>query len=868
MTKFYYKSYITNIKQVFMKKITIILLSLLILSNLIGQDLSKLSPSQIQAYKKYSSSSSTPSTNTQQDSNEEDRTSVKEDTQKPPIEEKKTTRTTTTTTLLNQNNLDKKNVEKSNKTNNRLKNEVEDEQTSTTIVTTTVENVVDKKKLIFGSQLFKKQNLTFEPKLNIATPVNYVLGTYDELMIDISGLYEATYKLKISPDGTIRIPNVGPIKVSGLTIENATRIIRSEVSKIYTGISSGQTHVNVTLGNIRSIRVTVVGEAVRPGSYTLPSLATAFNALYACGGPDSIGSMRDIKVVRANKIVANLDVYRFLMDGILTNNITLQDGDVIKIEPYRIRTYVSGATKHNGIFEVLDGETLQKLITFAGGFSDNAFKGIVTVFRLTNNGKTVIDVAQKDIAKFILHSGDSCDISTTKNKFDNRVDIIGSVYRPGAYALEPGLTLTKLISKAEGLKEDAYLNMAYITRKNENQIPKIVSFNLGEILKGKAKDILLQKDDSISINSLFDFREEQFVTILGAVKEPGKFPLFENTSIKDLIYQAKGFLEIASTDSIELIRVIKDQETLRNTNNKTIVKKFAIDRDLNFTDGSSDVILENGDQVIVRSISGFEGIRMVSVDGEVMMPGNYNITNKAERISDIIKRAGGFTRYAYPLGAFLLRSEKVSGVEQKLQKIVAENSKKQIQNKENGSMDLSVIKATGGAILPGNNSMDSIQENLSGTKVVSEIFKSEGVVGINLKEIMENPGGKYDLNLEEGDVLYIPRELQTIRVIGEVLFPTFVRYDRMLRFRDYVSNAGGFSERAQRNSSFVLYANGTAKSTKNFIGFKFYPKIKPGARIIIPEKPIDLKSKLSPVETVSILSSIMTVATLVYSIIK
>ncbi len=580
--------------------------------------------------------------------------------------------------------------------------------------------------------------------------------------------------------------------------------------------------------------------------------------------------MRDIKVVRNNKTVANLDVYRFLIDGVLTNNITLQDGDVIKIEPYRIRTYINGAVKHNGIFEALKGETLKHLINFAGGFSDKAFKSIITVFRLTDNGKTVIDVSEKELGTFVLQSGDSCEVSYTNNKFDNRVDISGSVFRPGAYALTPGLTLTQLIAKADGLKEDAYLNMGYITRKKDNQIPKIVSFNLSKILKGTISDIVLQKDDSITINSLFDFKEEQFVTIMGAVKEPGKYTLIENTSLKDLIFQAKGFLEIAATDSVELIRVIKDQQILRNTSNKTTVLKFALDKDLNFINGSNDILLEYDDQVIVRSISGFEGIRMVKVDGEVMMPGSYNITNKSERISDVIKRAGGFTQYAYPVGAFLLRTEKVTGVEQKLQRIISENAKKQIQTKDNSEIDLSLMKASGGnpALLQANPTVDSIQNKLSGTKVVNEIFKSEGVVGINLKEIMENPGSKYDLNLEENDVLFIPRQLQTIRVIGEVLFPTFVRYDRSMSFRDYVSNAGGFSERAQRSSSFVLYANGTAKSTKNFLWLKFYPKITPGARIVVPEKPADLNSKLSPVETVSILSSIMTVATLIYSIVK
>jgi len=846
-----------------MKRIKFVLFSLLMLGSLAAQDLSKLSPQQQEAYKKYTSGNSAsstnniPTTNNTKDMGDDERTQPSKEIQNLNGDEKKTTTTTTTTAVQN--------ILKDKKDDNNPNNPNVDEKKTTTTTTTTIQNGTITKKNIFGSQLFSKQNLTFEPKLNIATPVNYILGTSDEINIDISGLYEVTYKLKVTPEGSIRIPNVGPVKVSGMTIENATRIIRNQVSRIYSGISTGQTHVNITLGNIRSIRVTVVGEAVRPGSYTLPSLATAFNALYACGGPDSIGSMREIKVIRANKIVANLDVYRLLLDGVLANNITLQDGDVLKIEPYKIRATINGAVKHGGIFEAIQGETLQNLIQFAGGYADNANKSITTVIRFTEKGKTVVDVAEKEIAAFRLQSGDSCDVSNTAKKFDNRVDIIGSVYRPGTYALESGLTITRLIAKAEGIKEDAYLKMGYITRKKDNKIPEVIGFNLGNILQGTSHDVLLQKDDSVHILSLYDYREEQFVTILGAVQLPGKYPLVDDISLRGLILKARGFLETASTDSVELIRPIKDQRTLLNTNSKTIVMKFALDKDLNFLKGSSDMLLENGDQVIVRSISGYEGIRMVRVEGEVFQPGSYNISNKAERISDIIRRSGGFTPYAYPLGAFLIRTEKTSLVEQKLQSLIAENAKKQVQKKGDNTMDLSLIQATGASSM---SNMDSIQNKLSGSKVVNNIFKSEGVVGINLKEIMNHPDSKYDLSLEDGDILFVPRKLETVRVIGEVLFPTYVRYDRKMRFKDYVSNAGGFSDRAQKRSAFVVYANGTAKSTSSFLGIKFYPKIEPGARIIVPEKPTEIRSKLTPVETVSILSSIMTVATLVYSVTK
>ena len=804
-----------------MNKLKLFLFSFFIVGSLLAQDLSKLTPEQMEMYKKYMEGKNAQVTNT-----------------------------------VNETLIDNVEVRKVDKTDllSVEKSKTEQDQHG--------------KLAMFGSYLFSSQNLTFEPKLNIPTPQKYMLGTYDELVIDISGLYEVNYKLKVSPEGIVRIPNVGPIKVAGLSVEDASRLIKNQVSKVYMGVSSGQTKVNVTLGNIRSIRVTIVGEAVRPGTYTLPSLATAFNALYACGGPNDIGSMRDIKIIRAGKTIAKLDVYQFIVDGLLANNIALQDDDIIEIDSYKILVTLNGAVKHPAIFQGQQGETLQSLIRFAGGFADNANKAKITVFRLTEKGRTVIDVLDKNISSFVLKSGDLYNVTEIYNKFDNRVDIQGSIYRPGAYAIEPGLTVKQLIAKADGIKEDAYLNMAYITRKKENQIPQIIGFNLGELLNGTVPDILLQKDDQIEIRSLFDFREGQTVSVLGEVKAPGTFPLIENITLKDLIFKAKGFTEMASTDSIELVRVIKDENILLTTNKKSTVKKFALDKELNLRDGAGDILLENGDQVIVRSISGYEGIRMVRIEGEVIHTGSYNITNKAERISDVVKRAGGFTNYAYSKGAFLIRSERINSIEQKLNKIMQENSRNQLENRPSKLLDATMLKASGANTVQGYTALDSIQRKLSGSDVFEKIFNPEGVVGLNLKEIMKKPGGKYDLKLEEGDVIYVPRELQTVRVLGEVLFPTIVRYDNAMCLKDYISNSGGFSLNANKNKVFVLYPNGAAKSTKSFLGFRFYPKIEPGTRIVVAEKPIEIKNKLTPGETVAILTSVTSVVALIYSILK
>jgi len=819
-----------------MKKIKFVLLTLLMVGSLVAQDLSKLTPDQMAAYKKYKAGNGAAVTNTTQDN-------VKE---RSVVNDADNTDNADNPDQTNQKGIDTK--KENTSTNNKG-----------------AKNKTAFSGGVFGSYLFSGQNLTFEPNLNIPTPSNYILGTYDELIIDISGQYEANYKIKVSPEGFIRIPNISPVKVSGQTIENATRSIKSRLSGIYPGAQ-----INVSLGRIRSIRVTVVGQAVRPGTYTLPSLATAFNALYACGGPDSIGSMRDIKVVRHNKVVATVDVYGFLLDGALTGNIGLQDEDVIKIEPYKVRVKIRGAIKREGMFEALPGETIQQLIRFAGGYNDNAYKSIVTAFRLTDKGQMVVDVAENQLSVFKLQSGDSYYVSPISKKFDNRVDITGSVNRPGAYALESGLTLKQLIDKANGVKEDAYLNMGYINRKQANRIPEIIGFNLGDVLKGVSADVQLQKDDSVVIRSLFDYREGQSVSVSGAVLEPGTFNLIENITLKDLIFKAKGFTEMANTDSVELVRVIKDPEKLLSTNEKTIVMKFAMDKDLNFIKGSSDMLLENGDQVIVRSISGFEGIRLVKVEGEVIQPGNYTITNKAERISDVIKRAGGFTHYAYPLGAFLIRTENVTGSEQRLNQIEKENAKKLIQTKTDNKLDantmlkVGVVNTTG----QGNTNLDTVQNKLTNSNVVNKVFKTEGIVGINLAEIMKNPGGKYDFYLQEGDDIFVPRELQTVQVTGEVLFPTYVGFENGSGLAKYIDNAGGFSMQALKKKVFILYANGSARSTSSFLGIRFYPPVLPGCRIIVPEKPIEISNKMTSAEVVGMLTSVTSAMALIYTLLK
>jgi len=719
---------------------------------------------------------------------------------------------------------------------------------------------------VFGSYLFGKQNLTFEPNLNIPTPPYYVLGTYDEIIVDISGLYEANYRLKVNTEGFIRIPNIGPIKVGGITISEASKIIRNRLSAVYTGIGGG-TRVNVSLGSIRSIRVTVIGEAYKPGTYTLPSLATAFNALYACGGPGENGSMRDIKVIRRGKVIAEIDVYDYLMKGSLKNNVQLCDEDIIKVEPYRTRVKISGAVKRQGIFETLSGETMSDLINYAGGFTDIANTSAITVIRLKGKEKTVAEVTGEIMNSFKLESGDEVSVSGIYDKYNNRVTLAGAVYRPGVYSTDSCSTVRELIKKADGLRDDAYLGIAYITRQRANDVPEIIGFNIGGIVCGKDSDISLKKDDYVKVEYLSDFTENKSVGVWGAVLTPGSYKLIDKMTVKDLISMAHGFTEQASTDSIELVRIIKDPIKLLTSPEKSMVFKIAMDKNLDIKNNGNDMTLESGDQVIVRNISGYEPIRVARIEGEIVTPGNYNITEKTERISSLVRRAGGFTEYAYPDGAYLIRKESATGIERKLNDIATENIKKELISQTTAKLNATALGAQGMSV-KSYSKADSVRQELSGSEVIKSLSDNESLVGIDLGKIIANPGSDNDLYLEDGDEIYVPQKLQTIRVMGSVLFPTYVRYRGGMTLKGYVNRAGGFSDRANKNHAFVLYANGTVKSVKRVFWIRNYPSVTPGSKIIVPGKPIEIKEKMTTAETVSMISALITAAALIVSILK
>jgi len=483
---------------------------------------------------------------------------------------------------------------------------------------------------VYGSEIFRSSSLSFEPNLRIATPANYVLGPDDELNIDVYGYSESHYKLKVTPEGSIYIPNAGPVFVSGMTIDEATSKIKAKLAAtIYKAIKSGATRVQVTLGNIRSIRVTIIGEAKKPGTYTVSSLATSFNALYVCGGPSFNGSYRNIELVRDNKVYRVIDLYNFLLKGSLADNVLLKDQDVIRIPYYQARVSVEGEVKRPGIFEVQPGDNLQDVLNAAGGFSDSAYRSSITVTQITNKERSVATVDQSHFATYQPQGGDVVSVGKVLERYSNRVQLKGAVMRPGYYELSDNLTLRKLVERADGLREDAFLNRGIITRLKDDLTVESVSFNVGDIMDGSASDVPLKRDDVITISSIFDLRDKFTVAIQGEVRKPGTYDYKDSISIKDLIFEAGGFTQTATGKRIEVARRVTNGDATANFTE--IAKVVQIDAETDLQGKNTDYYLQPFDVVIVHSNPGYFSQRMVYIYGEIMYPGPYVINSVDEK---------------------------------------------------------------------------------------------------------------------------------------------------------------------------------------------------------------------------------------------
>ncbi|RRN77227.1 capsule biosynthesis protein, partial [Pseudoxanthomonas sp. SGD-10] len=453
------------------------------------------------------------------------------------------------------------------------------------------------KSKIFGKELFANSTTTFEPNLRLATPLNYIIGTGDEILLDIYGYSEASYQLDVSPEGNINIPYAGIVAVSGLTVEAATARIRTKLSAIYSGLRTGNTKLSVAIGNIRSIKVIVTGEVTKPGTYTLPSLATVFNALYSSGGPTENGSFRAIEIIRNGRKIATLDVYDFLLKGDLKNNIRLQDQDIIRIPTYLKRVEMVGEVKRPAIFEMKDGENLEQLLSFAGGFTEKAYQARLKVLKNTSTERKIADVVSDAFSTYEPQSGDKFYVNEILERFENRVIIEGAVFRPGEYELTAGLTVGTLIKRADGLKEDAFKNRAYITRLTADNNTQLISFDVGKILSGAAADIPLKREDIISIASIFDLREEYSVSIDGEVRYPGQFPFAENMSLEELIIKAGGFKESATAQRIEISRRVINSDSVARSGSARTAEVFQIEVNRDLSAVASKFILKPFDLI-------------------------------------------------------------------------------------------------------------------------------------------------------------------------------------------------------------------------------------------------------------------------------
>jgi len=685
----------------------------------------------------------------------------------------------------------------------------------------------------FGGGVFNNPRISFEPNMRIPTPKNYQLAADDELIIDVSGYSEANYRLKVTPEGRIRIPVAGSVAVNGLTIEQAKRVITQKLaSTIYSDIRRGHTFVEVTLGNIRSIKITIVGEAAIPGTYTLPSLATAYNALYACGGPGLNGSYRNIQVIRNNVTVAEIDVYQYLTTGSKKHDIRLMDQDVIRINTYSVRVELKGEVKKPGLYDVARGETLGTLIRYAGGYTDNAYTARIQVFRNTSKDREVTTVAENKIENLIPRRGDNYIVGKILNRFTNRVSIKGAIYRPGEYELKEGMTVRNLIEEADGIREDAFGSRAIIHRLKDDLSPEIISFEPEKLLSGSIPDIPLKKEDRIILYSKFDLKEGYYVSMEGEVANPGIFLYEEGITVQDLILLAGGLKESASVQRIEISRRVKDADPKAPNRKTAVIFEQNIATDLRDSAAFAKFVLSPFDEVVIRPAPGYSVQKNAVIEGEVIYTGKYTLQAKGDRISDLVKRAGGLTPEAYLEGAVLVRSRNFTKAEQ--------------ANIEQGL----------------NNLLKQSYEAGGSTAVVQADLarlaqKRSDNVGIDLLKILAHPGSEYDLLLNDGDTLRIPKQLQTVRVNGEVLYPTLVRFDRVMGFKDYVLAAGGFSERSSRKKSYVVYANGAVKGTKSFLFFRSYPRVTPGAEIYVP-----MKRERERLRVVEIVSLVVTLATL------
>lgn len=647
---------------------------------------------------------------------------------------------------------------------------------------------------VFGRNIFTNENLTFEPDVNVATPQDYRLGPGDEIIIDIWGASENSIRQEISPDGTITIPGLGMISLNGMNIADAKEYLRSELSRIYADEGN---QIQVTLGNTRSIRVNVMGEVMVPGTYTMSAFASVFHALYNAGGITDLGSLRDIRVARNGKTVANVDVYEYILQGKTDTNISLQEGDVIIVPTYEAIVKVEGKVKRPMKYEMKEDETISTLLKYAGFFASNAYKNSVRVVRQEGRQLSVATVERDNFGSFKVMDGDVVSADSISNRYSNRLEIVGAVYRPGVYEFSDRInTVKKLLTQADGLLGDAFTNRAVLYRQRENLTSEVLPVDVKGIMEGSAADVELRNNDLLYIPSIHDIKDEGDVYISGEIKNPGTYPYADNMTLEDFVITAGGLKETASLVRVDVARRIKDNKGTQAS--ATVSQNFTFGlKDGFIVDGEPGFVLEPYDQVFVRKSPGYRIQKLVTVKGEVLFAGEYSLNRKNERLSNLIERAGGITAFGYTKGA-------------KLTRVANEDEKKRMAD----VLDLMRREL-------GEGLTDSLKLELD------SVF----TVGIDLEEALAKPGSSADIVLREGDVISVPEMTSTVKINGAVMMPNTVTYLDGKNVGYYLNQAGGYSQNAKKSKKFIIYMNGHVEKVK-----ARSKKVEPGCEIVVPNK--------------------------------
>lgn len=720
-----------------------------------------------------------------------------------------------------QTNTDSDNLTGTAKAEARLREQVQ-EDNSTMLDEKPQAQEVAQQDAVFGRNIFNTRNLTFEPNVNIATPPNYRLGPGDEVVIDIWGASQNTIRQQVSPDGTINLEQLGPVFLSGMTIDRAQQYLTGELRKIYSDQSN---QIRVTLGNTRTIQINVMGEVVQPGTYALSAFSTVFHALYRAGGVSGIGSLRNVKVSRGGQIVATVDVYQFIMQGKTRDDIRLEEGDVIIVPAYDALVQITGNVKRPMRYEMKKGETLSTLLKYAGGFTSDAYTKSLRIVRQNGKEYQVNTVDDTDYSVCKMHDGDVVTAEAILDRFTNKLEVRGAVYRPGIYELGGKLnTVRELVDKADGLMADAFTGRAVLYRERENKTREVKQIDIRAIMEGTQPDIPLQKNDVLYIPSIHDLEDLGNVQIYGEVAHPGDYPYADNMTLEDLVITAGGLRESASVVRVDVARRIKDPKSTESS--ATIGQTFSFGlKDGFVVDGEPGFTLQPYDQVFVRRSPGYSAQQNVTVSGEVLYGGTYALTSKSERISSIIAKAGGATPFAYVKGA-------------KLTRVANEEEIKRMQD---------VV-------------------NLLRRQVSEEMMDSLGItvqrtftVGIDLEAALANPGSDADIVLREGDVISVPEYNNTVKIDGAVMMPNTVSFKKGESVKYYISQAGGYGQNAKKSKKFIIYMNGQIAEVKGS-GKK---QIEPGCEIIVPSK---RKRQFNLSNVVGLASSITSLGTMAAAI--